>query len=132
MPIHASGPFEVELIPQSQDTAEGTTLGRMTLDKRFHGDLEAASKGEMLSAGAASGAAVYVAIERVTGTLQGRAGAFVLVHQGVMTRDAQQLTITVAPDSGAGELAGIAGQMTITIADGQHAYDFAYTLGEAG
>lgn len=128
MPMHASGPFEVSLTPQSQDAAEGTTLGRLTIDKRFHGDLEASSKGEMLSAGAADGSAVYVAIERVTGALGGRSGAFVLVHNGVMTPEMQQLTITVAPGSGSGELAGIAGSMTITIADGKHSYDFMYTL----
>jgi hypothetical protein len=82
----------------------------------------------MLTAGTDKGSAVYVALERVTGALHGRDGAFVLLHNGAMTRDSQQLTITVVPDSGAGQLVGIAGQMAITIVDGKHLYDFEYTL----
>jgi hypothetical protein len=103
----------------------------MSLDKQFHGDLEATSKGEMLTAGTGvPGSAGYVAIERVDGTLHGRGGTFVLQHSGTMTRGAPQLTITVVPDSGAGQLAGLAGRMAITIADGKHTYDFEYTLAE--
>ena len=128
MTTHASGSFEVQLIPQAQDAAEGTTLGRMSIDKQFDGDLEATSKGEMLTAGTDTGSAVYVAIERVTGKLHGRSGTFVLLHNGTMTRDAQQLTIAVVPDSGTGQLVGIAGQMAIAIVDGKHLYDFEYTL----
>jgi len=128
MTKHASGTFEVQLQPQAQDAAEGTTLGRMSIDKRFYGDIEATSKGEMLSAGTEAGSAVYVAIERVVGTLHGRSGSFALVHHGTMARDQQQLIITVVPDSGSGQLAGIAGQMEIKIDDGQHSYEFAYTL----
>jgi len=100
----------------------------MSIDKQFDGDLEATSKGEMLTAGTDTGSAVYVAIERITGKLHGRSGAFVLLHNGAMTRDAQQLTIVVVPDSGTGQLVGIAGQMAITIVDGKHLYDFEYTL----
>jgi len=100
----------------------------MTLDKQFQGDLQATGKGEMLTAGTEVGSAVYVAIERVTGTLGGRRGSFVLVHHGTMTQEAQSLTITVVPDSGTAELAGIAGAMTINIVDGAHGYDFEYTL----
>ena len=82
-------------------------MGRMSLDKQYHGDLEAAAKGEMLSAMTATeGSGVYVAIERVTGKLHGRSGSFVLHHTGTMARGAQQLSIAVAPDSGTGELAG--------------------------
>src|SRR5262245_44925455 len=114
MSTHASGSFEVKISPQAQDEAEGSTLGRMSIDKRFDGDLEATGKGEMLTAGTDAGSAVYVAIERVVGTLHGRSGAFVLVHKGAMTHNSQQLTITVVPDSGTGDLAGIAGQLAIT------------------
>lgn len=125
---HASGSFDVTLAPQSQTAAEGTSLARLSIDKQFHGDIEATSVGEMLSAGTDAGSAVYVAIERVTGTLNGRSGSFVLVHHGTMTPATQQLTITVVPDSGTGQLRGLDGSMTISIADGKHSYDFAYTL----
>jgi hypothetical protein len=104
----------------------------MSIDKQFHGDLEATSKGMMLSAGTAvKGSAGYVAIERVSGALHGRSGAFVLQHSGTMTRGAPQLTISVVPDSGTEGLVGLAGKMAITIADGKHSYDFEYTLAEA-
>ncbi|HJZ49872.1 MAG TPA: DUF3224 domain-containing protein [Roseiflexaceae bacterium] len=127
MTTHASGSFEVQITPQAQDQAEGSTLGRMSIDKQFQGDLVATGKGEMLTAGTDTGSAVYVAIERVTGTLHGRSGSFVVLHNGAMTRDSQQLTITVVPDSGAGELVGLAGKMAINIVDGKHFYDFEYT-----
>ena len=130
MTKHAGGAFDVQITPQAEDKAEGSTLGRMSLDKQFHGDLEATGKGEMLTAGTEIGSAVYVAIERVTGTLHGRSGSFALMHVGTMTRDAQQLSITVVPDSGSGQLAGLAGKLAITIANGKHFYDFEYTLGE--
>jgi hypothetical protein len=103
----------------------------MSLDKTFHGDLEATSKGLMLTAGTeVKGSAGYVAIERVNGTLRGRTGSFVLQHSGTMTRGVPQMTVTVVPDSGTGQLAGLAGKMTIQIADGKHSYDFEYTLAE--
>lgn len=128
----ATGTFEVKLNPQAPgDPAEDATLGRMSIDKQFHGDLEATSQGQMLTAGTAvQGSAGYVAMERVNGTLQGRRGAFVLQHSGAMTRGTPQLTITVVPDSGAGQLTGLAGKMAIDIADGKHSYDFEYTLAE--
>jgi predicted flavoprotein YhiN len=111
---------------------EDATLGRMTIDKQFHADLEATSLGQMLTAGTdVKGSAGYVAIERVTGTLHGRSGSFVLQHSGTMTRGALQLTITVVPDSGTAQLAGLTGKMAIKIADGKHSYDFEYTLPEA-
>jgi hypothetical protein len=128
MTTHASGSFNVEITPQEQESAENVSLGRMSLDKQFHGDLQATSKGTMLTAGAATGSAAYVAIERVTGTLHGRSGSFVLLHNGAMTRESQQLTITVVRDSGTGALSGIAGEMAITIEGGRHSYDFDYTL----
>jgi hypothetical protein len=103
----------------------------MSIDKQFHGDLEATSKGEMLTAGTGvKGSAGYVAIEKVSGSLHGRSGAFVFQHSGTMTRGAPQLTITVVPDSGTGELVGLAGKMAIDVVNGKHSYDFEYTLPE--
>ncbi|HEV2419366.1 MAG TPA: DUF3224 domain-containing protein [Terriglobia bacterium] len=130
MTTHTSGTFEVKLVPQlPEDKAEGSTLGRMSIDKQFHGDLEATIKGEMLSAMTdVKGSAGYVAIERVTGKLHGRSGSFVLQHTGTMTRGEPQLSVTVVPDSGAGQLVGLAGKITINIANGQHSYIFDYTL----
>jgi hypothetical protein len=128
--MHASGTFEVKLIPQPpEDKADGSTLGRMSIDKQFHGDLEGASKGQMLSAMTdVKGSAGFVAIERVTGKLNGRSGSFVLQHSGSAIRGASQLSVTVVPDSGTGQLVGLAGTMTISIADGKHSYDLQYTL----
>lgn len=104
----------------------------MLADKQYHGDLEGAGKGQMLAAGEAKNSGVYVAIEKVSGTLNGRTGTFILYHTGVMTRGAPQLSITVAPDSGTGQLAGITGKMMINIApDGKHSYELEYTLPEA-
>jgi uncharacterized protein DUF3224 len=126
----ASGAFDVKLNPlPTSDSSEGSPLARMSIDKQFHGDLEATSKGEMLAAGTeVKGSAGYVAIERVTGTLHGRAGSFLLQHSATMARGTPQLAIVVVPDSGTGELVGLAGKMMITITDGKHYYDFEYTL----
>lgn len=126
----ASGAFDVKITPQTNSGGEGGAVGRMALDKQYHGDLEATAKGEMLTAGTAvEGSAVYVAIEQVSGTLHGKAGAFALYHTGVMTRGAPHLSITVVPDSGTGQLAGLAGTMLIRIEPGgKHFYDFDYTL----
>jgi hypothetical protein len=134
MKTHASGPFEVKMTPQPPDENAGDApIGRMTLDKQFHGDLEATSKGAMLAAGTAvQGSAGYVAMERVTGTLNGRSGTFVLQHSGTMNRGTPHLTLTVVPDSGTGELEGLAGSMTIDRVDGKHSYGFEYTLGPEG
>ncbi len=130
MTARASGTFEVKLVPQD-DKSEDATLGRMTIDKQFHGDLEATSKGQMLTAGTVEkGSAGYVAIEKVSGTLKGRQGTFVLQHSATMTRGTPQLSITVVPDSGTGQLVGLSGKMDIIIADGKHSYDFEYTLAE--
>ena len=127
---HATGVFDVKVVPQGEaDKAPGSTLGRMSLDKQFHGDLEATGKGEMLTAGTdVKGSAAYVAMERITGSLDGRNGSFVLMHNGVMTPVSQQLALTVVPDSGSGGLLGITGRMTIVVADGKHSYDFEYNL----
>lgn|SRR5215813_8209919 len=131
MTSHASGPFDVKITPQKPDNkeAEAANVGRMSIDKQYHGDLEGTGKGEMLAAGDPRGSGAYVALERVTGTLKGRSGSFVLHHTGIMTHGTPQLTIEVVPDSGTAQLAGIAGKMTINIAkDGKHSYDFEYTL----
>jgi hypothetical protein len=130
MATHASGTFEVKLDPQPpEDKAEGASLGRMSIDKQFHGDLEATAKGQMLTAVTdVKSSAGYVAIERITGTLHGRSGSFVLQHSGIMTSSSQQQTVTVVPDSGTGQLVGLAGKMTGSIADGKHSYDLEYTL----
>ena len=101
----------------------------MSIYKQFHGDLEGTSEGEMLTAGTdVEGSAGYVAIERVSGKLHGRSGTFVLLHRGIMTRGAPELSITVVPDSGADHLVGLVGEMTITIVDGDHSYEFEYAL----
>jgi uncharacterized protein DUF3224 len=130
MVTQAKGTFEVKMTPQAwSEPPVEETLGRFLLDKQYHGDLEATSQGQMLSAGTSEkGSAGYVAIEKVTGTLQGRSGSFVLQHNGIMNRGVPQLTIAVVPDSGAGELTGLGGTMTIEIADGKHSYEFSYTL----
>ena len=130
MTTRASGSFDVKLGPQAaQDEAEAAFLARMSIDKRFHGDLDATSRGLMLAAGTATqGSAGYVAIEHVTGTLLGRSGSFVLQHSGTMTRGAPHLSITVVPDSGTGQLLGLTGRMSIDIVDGKHFYGFEYSL----
>jgi hypothetical protein len=130
---HVSGKFDVKLTPEMlADKAADKTLARMSIDKQFHGDLEGSSKGEMLSAMTnVKGSAGYVAIERVTGTLKGRKGSFVLQHSATMNRGTPHLHIVVVPDSGTDELTGLAGKMTIDIAPGgEHTYDFEYAFGD--
>jgi hypothetical protein len=130
MPQHATGTFDVKNSPlPSDDATGGAAIGRFALDKQFHGDLEAASKGQMLGAGDPStGTAGYVAMEYVTGTLHGRSGSFALQHFGTMEGGKFDLNVAVVPGSGKGELAGIAGTMKILIANGKHSYEFDYTL----
>ena len=132
MEIHATGTFDVKLVAQPpDDKAEGSMLGRMTIDKQFQGDLEATAKGQMLTAGTdVKGSAGYVAIERITGTLNGLAGSFILQHNATLARGIPQQSITVVPDSGTGQLAGLAGTMAIKIDEGKHSYEFEYTLPE--
>ena len=130
---HATGSFEVKSTPQpSGFKTEDPNLGRTTGEKRFHGDLEATSEVQMLTAGTGvKGSAAYVAIEKITGMLKGRNGTFVLQHSGTMNRGVPQLTVTVVPDSGTGQLGGLSGKMNIIIsADGKHSYDFEYALAE--
>jgi len=127
----ATGPFEVKINPQSEDKGEGSTMGRLSLDKQYHGDLEASAKGEMLYASSVGvqGSGTYVAVERVTGELHGHTGSFALAHKGTMAGGKQQMDITIVPDSGSRELTGIAGTMKIIItADGKHSYEIEYTM----
>lgn len=131
MSYRAQGPFEVQPTPYPPyDSADGVTLGRMTFTKQFHGELEATSFVEMLAARTpVANSAGYVAIERITGSLHGKRGSFVVQHSATMTRGQPSLVITIVPDSGTGELSGIAGGMKIDISDGKHSYDLEYTLG---
>jgi hypothetical protein len=130
MSRHAVGTFDVTVTQAgSDDKAAGIGLGRWLLEKRIHGDLEASGKGEMLTAATDPGdAKAYVAIGRITGTLDGRAGSFVFMHSATVTSDGQRLTITVMPGSGTGALTGLTGTMTIRVENNVHRYDFDYAL----
>ncbi len=130
MSLLAKGTFTVELKPQSEpDTEDGVSLGRMSLDKRFEGDLVASGKGEMLTAlSPVKGSAGYVAIERVSGALAGRSGSFVFQHSGTMDQGAQRLSISVVPGTGTGALTGITGTFKIDVIEGKHLYEFEYSL----
>jgi hypothetical protein len=129
---HASGAFEVKLNLLEPYNKHDTGFGRRSIDKQFHGDLDATSQGEMLSVGSAQGSGGYVAIERVTGTLQGRQGSFALQHNATMTQGVPYLNIIVVPGSGSGDLIGLSGTMRINIApDGAHSYEFDYALNAA-
>jgi hypothetical protein len=132
MTMTARGTFDVKVAPQPQDDSAGGPFGRYFLDKQFHGDLQAASRGQMLASGTgAEQSGAYVALEIVTGTLEGKRGSFVLQHKGTMHKGATTLDVTVVPGSGTGELAGIGGAMTMVIEGRQHSYEFTYTLGGA-
>jgi hypothetical protein len=127
---HARGNFDVTLVPQSPDES-GIAIGRMLLDKLFHGDLDAMCKGQMLAVRTVvENSGGYVAMEQVSGTLLGRKGTFALQHSGTMNRGEQELVITVVPDSGTGELEGLMGTMMIIIEGGKHSYDFEYSLAD--
>lgn len=126
------GPFHVRMTPEALAHADAPALlGRFRLDKRYEGGLDAFGAGEMLAARTTvEGSAGYVAIERVTGTLDGRRGSFVLQHSGVMERGMKRLFLEVVPDSGTGELVGLSGRMGIDIAGGEHFYRFEFSLPE--
>lgn len=127
---HASGTFTVNMTPEPANPADPADApGALRLDKQFQGDLQGTSQGRMLTTiTPVQGSAGYVAMERVHATLHGRAGTFALQHSGIMDRGSPQLTITVVPDSGTDELAGIAGTMNIDNTGGQHSYTLVYTL----
>jgi|SRR6476661_7428629 len=127
-----SGPFAVSLKPLEMDEELGKQLvARMSIEKQFHGDLEATSKGQMLTGGTPiKNSAAYVAIERVTGSLKGRKGSFTLAHAGIMNRGVPSLVITIVPDSGTDQLEGLKGTMIINIEAGKHTYLLDYTLAD--
>jgi Protein of unknown function (DUF3224) len=129
--MHAKGTFVVEISPaEASPIAQEAGIGRMTIDKTFSGSLEGTSKGEMLTGGnEATGAGAYVALERVTGKVDGHSGGFLLMHDGTMLQDnVGAWHVAVVPQSGTGELAGITGKMTIVIEAGKHNYDLEYQL----
>ena len=130
MTTHARGTFDVKIMPLKSEDSPDQAFKRMSIDKQFHGDIEGTSKGEMLTAGSnVKDSGVYVAIERVSGTLNGKHGTFLLHHTGIMERGKPHLSINVVPDSGTAELEGLTGTMNIIISpDGKHSYDFEYSL----
>ncbi len=130
MKARATGTFEVKVLPLPADSGVDTGgFGRMSVDKRFSGDLEGMSVGQMVAAGTAvEGSAAYVAMERVTGMLNGRAGSFIFMHNATMGHGAQEMRITVVPDSGTGALTGLSGAMKIIIEGGKHLWEFEYTI----
>jgi hypothetical protein len=134
MTRRAEGTFDVKTTPlPSDDATSGTSIGRYSLTKELHCDLEATGKGVMIGAGElAEGNAGYVAMEQITGTLHGRSGSFALQHFGTISQGSYDLSIKVVPGSGTGELAGITGAMTITLVNGKHIYSLDYTLPEQG
>lgn len=129
----AAGSFDISLTPLTLDQpGDDSARGRLRLDKRFHGGLDADGAGEMLTGmGAVAGSAAYVAIERISGTLDGRSGSFLVVHRGVMNRGASELRVNIVPDSGTGELSGIAGEMTLIGGGGRHDYRIDATVPDA-
>ncbi len=131
MTHHATGNFEVKIAPQKPDNkpAEVANVGRMSIDKQFFGDLTGTSQGEMLSLMTETkGSGVYVAVEKVNGTLAGKQGSFVLHHTGIMARGVPQLSVNVVPDSGTGQLTGLSGTFTIKIEGARHFDEFNYAL----
>ncbi|PHV16603.1 DUF3224 domain-containing protein [Janthinobacterium sp. BJB1] len=130
MHAHATGSFSITMTPSAAPQRAGrTTLGKVLLDKAYAGDLVATARGEMLSAVTdTKGAAGYVAMEAITGVLQGRQGSFVAQHAGTMADGKQQLTIVIVPHSGTGQLTGINGTLAIRIENGRHFYDIDYSL----
>ena len=127
MPTHAKGSFDVTITPQ--ESAPDATVARMLLYKEFHGDLEAIAHGEMMAAHEPlTGAGVYVALDRVTGTLHGRSGSFLIAHRGVRNADGQELSIVIVPGSGTGPLTGITGTLGIEIVGKEHFYSVEYEL----
>ena len=131
MTRHATGTFDVSITPvPSAEGAAPDVPGRMILSKTFHGGIDGGAEGEMLGLMGPDRSGAYVALERVRGTLDGRAGTFALVHRGIMDRGAQELLVTVVPGSGTGDLTGLTGVFHLTIAGGEHRYDLEYNLAE--
>jgi len=126
---HARGTFDLTITPvQPAPETAPDVPGRMTLSKVFHGDLTGTGTGEMLATMAPGASGAYVAMERVSGSIDGHEGSFALVHRGLMDKGAQDLLITIVPGSGTGDLTGIAGVFHLTIEGGEHRYDLEYSL----
>lgn len=133
--MNISGKFDIKMNPLESyaKSKDDIQLGRMSIDKTFHGQLNATSQGEMLNAvSPIKGSAGYVALELVTGELEGKAGSFALQHFGTMGNGQQNLILEVVPGTGVGELKGLSGKMTIDMQDGQHLYSFEYEFNYAG
>ena len=130
MAHQVKGEFDVKRSVQPAcDMGDGVEAGHFRFDKQFRGELDASSVVHMLAVGTdVPGSAAYVAIERLSGTVQGRTGTFFMQHNGTMNRGVPTLSLTVVPDSGTGELLGLAGSMAIDIVDGKHFYTFDYSL----
>jgi hypothetical protein len=129
--MHAKGHFDITVTPQQADNpqAEAAGLLRMSIDKRYHGGIDGVAQGEMLASGDGKQHGAYVAIEKITATLDGRSGSFALVHRAVMQQGVpENWMISVVPGSGTGQLAGISGTLTITISEGKHFYELQYTV----
>ena len=133
MKYRANGTFEIQLKPVPGEDKAGLGFPRMTSEKQFHGDLEGTSRGEMMSVeGTTAGSRAYAALERVSGSLNGRKGSFALVHSGTMRRGGElSMIIRVVPDSGTGQLVGISGTFEIVLENGKHSYHFDYELPDA-
>jgi hypothetical protein len=127
MPNHAKGSFDVKITPQ--ESAPDAAVARMLLYKEFHGDLDAIAHGEMMAAQEPlTGAGVYVALDRVTGTLHGKSGSFLMAHRGIRNADGQELSIVIVPGSGTGQLTGITGTVGIEIVEKKHFYSVEYDV----
>jgi Protein of unknown function (DUF3224) len=133
--VHAQGSFEIKMTPdEPTDFEKANDIARFTSEKTWHGDFEGLSHGEMITGSTSStGSMAYVAIERMTGRLNGRQGSFTFTHRATMMKgdapSAGELSVVVVPNSGTGELTGIAGSLTIHIdAQGKHTWTFDYSL----
>ena len=125
----AKGSFDVKVTPQ--ESAPDAAVARMLLYKEFRGDLEAIAHGEMMAAHEPlTGAGVYVAIDRVTGTLDGRSGSFLMAHRGIRNAAGQSLDIVIVPGSGTGQLTGITGTVGIEITGKEHFYSLQYDFAD--
>lgn len=129
MSTHAAGTFEIESWDeQPYEEQDGTRLTRTRLTKTFSGDVEGESAAELLMAyGSEEGSAAYVGLERVTGSVHGRSGSFVLRHSAVMERGEGSSSLDVVPDSGTGELRGLRGEASISVEPGGgHSFTLEY------
>jgi len=123
--MSAKGKFEVNLEPQKDEDAPA---GRMIIKKTYSGDLIGFGVGQMISKRTDGGSAVYYAIEEFAGKLNGKSGAFTLIHKGFMSKESQSLDVVILAGSGEGELKNIKGTMSIVQDGGNHTYELNYKL----